>query len=322
MPRLLIIADDLTGAADSAVAFGGRGIETIVLLLDRSAETSIGPLIFQSADVVAVDADTRCLDAEDAAKLVAKLVRSCGSMSSDPDWLLIYKKVDSTLRRNVAAELAAVLRARRAQAPPSTRIAMVFAPAFPALGRTTLNGRQRMHTQRLERERKVDADIAAMLSEAGLSCTVIGLGHIRSEASALQNVMRHVANLSDVLICDAETEDDLRAIAGAAMRLDNRTVWAGSAGLARHITDTAPFASLPRSAPNPLRRPDVVGPTLFVVGSPSPESCEQAQALAGAPDIACVTLPITAALPGERSPDWQHRGSLITRILPAAKMCW
>ncbi|OAI65685.1 Hrp-dependent type III effector protein, partial [Ralstonia solanacearum] len=48
----------------------------------------------------------------------------------------LYKKIDSTLRGNVAAEVAALV--------PVAGLAVV-APAFPAAGRTTRNARQWLH---------------------------------------------------------------------------------------------------------------------------------------------------------------------------------
>ena len=51
---------------------------------------------------------------------------------------LVYKKLDSTLRGNVAAELAAAFGA-------AGRERAIVAPAFPAAGRTTVGGTQLVH---------------------------------------------------------------------------------------------------------------------------------------------------------------------------------
>jgi 4-hydroxythreonine-4-phosphate dehydrogenase len=94
------------------------------------------------------------------------------------------------------------------------------------------------------------------------------------------------------MICDAETDADLDAIANAAMVLHPKTVWCGSAGLARSILRAARFASLTdhalRSASAPF---SVAGPALFVVGSPALPTHEQACALAAAPGIVTITIP-------------------------------
>ena len=94
----LIIADDLTGAADCAVAFAKRGLDAAVLW--GHGEDS-------GASVLSVDADSRHLPAAEAAarQLTAQAAH----------WrpgVRLYKKIDSTLRGQPAAELAAQLRAR------------------------------------------------------------------------------------------------------------------------------------------------------------------------------------------------------------------
>jgi len=89
----LIIADDLTGAADCAVAFAKRGLDAAVLW--GHGEDS-------GASVLSVDADSRHLPAAEAAarQLTAQAAH----------WrpgVRLYKKIDSTLRGQPAAELAA-----------------------------------------------------------------------------------------------------------------------------------------------------------------------------------------------------------------------
>ncbi len=89
-----------------------------------------------STDVVVIDADTRGLGP-------ARCYRAgCDQLvqqyARDPD-LLLFKKIDSTLRGHLGMELAAVLEARSVVAPRSVAI---MAPAFPTYGRTTVEGRQ------------------------------------------------------------------------------------------------------------------------------------------------------------------------------------
>ena len=294
MPKILIIADDLTGAADCGAVFAGRGMETTVVL-SRPGEEPAHRSAAIHADVVAIDADTRGLDAKQAAEAVARGVEQY-AISEGREGLL-FKKVDSTLRGNVAAELAGALRARRANVSAGERAAVLFAPAFPAHGRTTVNGRQWVNGRPLEQTEmgcSSRASIGAMLQEAGLSCGLVELEMVRAGADTLMSAVGRVANETDVVVCDAETEDDLRAIACAGMGLGPRTIWAGSAGLARHIPDAAGWGRHWDERPRAELR--VLGPTLFVVGSAAAVSREQARALAAAPDLLVVTV-------GGRGPD-------------------
>jgi D-threonate/D-erythronate kinase len=120
--KILIIADDLTGAADCAAACGPNAL----VVLDDSRGVP-------GAEVVAFDANTRSMTAEHAAAETARIVRSYPAS-------IVYKKIDSTLRGHIGAEIAAALDAYRNLGHPDA-IAVV-APAFPAMGRNTKGGRQ------------------------------------------------------------------------------------------------------------------------------------------------------------------------------------
>src|SRR6185437_3512143 len=115
-----IIADDLTGAADSALEFTAPG---------RQVQVVLGVLIPNGADVLAVDVDSREVAPTEAARRVAEAVHSLAAQAPR----LWYKKLDSTLRGNVAAELTAFA--------DSTRCSLLLvAPAFPAQGRGYIDG--------------------------------------------------------------------------------------------------------------------------------------------------------------------------------------
>jgi uncharacterized protein YgbK (DUF1537 family) len=63
---MLIIADDLSGAADCAIGFASAGYRTVVAL-----EASAQALDAHAADVIAADTDTRRLTAAEAARRTA-----------------------------------------------------------------------------------------------------------------------------------------------------------------------------------------------------------------------------------------------------------
>jgi 4-hydroxythreonine-4-phosphate dehydrogenase len=122
MAGVLILADDLTGAADCAAAFLRTASEVVVALDERAR---------LDAPVLAIDLNTRNLSMEEAC---AKVERAFGRRRArNADFL--FKKIDSTLRGNVGSELRAARKALGAQRP------ILLAPAFPAQGRTVRNGR-------------------------------------------------------------------------------------------------------------------------------------------------------------------------------------
>lgn len=309
MRQMLIIADDLSGAADCGIACAGHGLNTIVILGDVEGEID--------AEVLSIDADTRNLTPKAAALEVARILKR---YTLDEDHLL-FKKLDSTLRGNVAAELAAILEVRRNHASHRQRIVAVLAPAFPSNGRTTVNGRQLVHGKPLEeteiwqRERTLpQSNIPAALREANLQSTLLNLDLIRSGTQSLQQAMTRLAENTDVLICDAETDQDLRTIAEASISLGRSTVWAGSAGLAYHLPQAAGFVRATVTIPQP---PLVSGPTLFVIGSLSGVSRKQFELLASSSDVVVISIPPNILLSEAHSRDYSEHALALKNAMDA-----
>jgi uncharacterized protein YgbK (DUF1537 family) len=179
-----------------------------------------------------------------------------------------------------------------------------MAPAFPAIGRTTCDGTQFAHGQPLH---ELDiwrlqgiagrAHIPEMLQPAGLTCTVLTLDVIRSGCGLLEEQMNAAAQQVDVLVCDAETDDDLLAIASASMQLACKPIWVGSAGLAYQLPFAAGIARGVAAAPTLL--PSIGGPLLFVIGSLSRNSVEQVRTLASSSSTVMISVPPDALLAGE-----------------------
>ena len=294
--RMLILADDLSGAADCGVACLDAGLETIVAL-NHSDQ-------IPAADVLALDADTRSLPPDQAASKVHSILRQ---YAQDPD-LLLFKKIDSTLRGNVGPELAAALGAIRAARPQSECIAII-APAFPSLERTTRNGTQYVHDQPLHdldiwrvQGLKDHAHIPDMLESAGLKCALLNLDCIRSRQSRLTDQMKASASTADVLVCDAETDDDLLAVASASMHLESRPLWVGSAGLAYQLPRTAGIAR--SEMPQHTMPLAFNGPALFVIGSLSRNSLEQVRQLSLLDGIIEIRMNPEILLTGDQHSDW------------------
>src|SRR5690242_8338919 len=101
--RWLIVADDLTGAADSAIAFARRGFTAVV---------SWGAYERMEAQpsVLSYDADSRGMDAGGATARHRDVLEKLLT----PEHVL-FKKIDSTLRGQPAAETAATIAVLRAR---------------------------------------------------------------------------------------------------------------------------------------------------------------------------------------------------------------
>lgn len=124
MIRLLIIADDFTGALDTGVQMAGNGASTTVTT-DRHCSFSN----YESTEVLVIDAETRHLPPKEAGDIVRDIVHRA-MISKIPH---LYKKTDSALRGNVGAELTAMLEA-------SGETVLPFLPALPQIHRVTRNG--------------------------------------------------------------------------------------------------------------------------------------------------------------------------------------
>ena len=124
MVKLLILADDFTGALDSGVKLAAHGSRTKVI---TDSHTDLG-VATKDSEVLVVDTETRHLTADQAGAIVARLVRQ----ALDLHIPYIYKKTDSALRGNIGAELSAVM--NTANQP------VAFFPSLPQMQRCTVGG--------------------------------------------------------------------------------------------------------------------------------------------------------------------------------------
>lgn len=123
MIKLFLIADDLTGALDSAAVFAARGAQVRVA---RSV-ADFPDALESGAEVIAVATGTRDDTRDTARRRMAEL----RVLLAGHDGLL-FKKVDSRLKGHIRDELEVLFRGRSR--------ALVATPAIPALGRYCESG--------------------------------------------------------------------------------------------------------------------------------------------------------------------------------------
>jgi uncharacterized protein YgbK (DUF1537 family) len=305
--RWLILADDLTGAADCAIAFARRGLSASV----GWSDAGIG-----EDPVRAIDADSRRLPPEAAAARHRALLAA----HHGPGIRLI-KKIDSTLRGQPAAELAATIAYLKAKGRGATAI---VAPAFPATGRTTEAGRISLNGAALEQtplwardHSYPDADLTRILGAAGLSTRLLDLAAVRGGREALSDALRSaVEDGIDAAICDAVVPEDLAAIAEASVPLAERVFWTGSGGIAVALAGAGTEAGITPSAPDLPGRP---GGMLVVVGSVAEASRAAAAQLVA--DGAARRFSVSAAtlLAGPADAAWRNAATGIIAALDAGE---
>lgn len=120
-----IIADDLTGANDTALQFHLRGSNTQIVLDYEGYLQNI-----KNAQTWAISTETRNLDPETARNKVKTATKT---LVDKLNLEFFYKKIDSTLRGNIAVETLAMLEVLNWDAA-------VIIPAFPSEGRITVGG--------------------------------------------------------------------------------------------------------------------------------------------------------------------------------------
>jgi uncharacterized protein YgbK (DUF1537 family) len=287
---MLIVADDLSGAADCAIGFANAGRRTVVALGADEAVQAAHDAASGRAAVIALDTDSRRLAPADAARRAAHAWRVLGGTPGvRAAQRRLYKKIDSTLRGNWVAEVAAL--------QPLAGLAIV-APAFPATGRTVRDGRVYVRgvplgeteTWRLEHAGRT-ADLQPMLEEARLRTAQLGIERLRdAPADALARaIAAHIESRVQALIVDAQSEADLNLLARATLALNDAFFWVGSGGLAREL------AGLPElfdtEAPSPLLPAHRDGPILTLVGSLSAVSVEQCALLRERTGMTELTVP-------------------------------
>jgi len=254
-----IIADDLTGACDAGALFAGWGPVGVFVAPELPGS---------DLDAAAVDIETRTLPAAEAAAAMRQVTTAMATRLAGGD---VFKKIDSTCRGPIGAELDALVEAGAA------RVALVC-PAFPAQGRTVVHGVLSVHgvpahETAIGRDPDYPAgatsDLVDILGRhSSLSVSLLPLKEVRGSHEELERALRDCRGL---VAADAETDEDLDALARAALRLPGIFL-AGSAGLARAAAEASGHA-----APTPLLPPP--GACLIVAGSRHPATRAQIQAL-------------------------------------------
>lgn len=261
---MLVVGDDMTGANATGALFAGRGMRTVSVAEPAHLARFAGEF-----DVLVVDIASRHLPAEEAARRVREAVAAASACGVE----LVVKRVDTTLRGNVGAELDAALQQRRRRSAQGA-VRAIMVPAFPAAGRTTVGGIQLVDGIALTetdaardpldpvRSSRVASIVAAQTDR---SIAEVPLDLVLAGGRELLAALRGSA---DVVICDAQTTGHLRAIAAAAARV------AEAEGLEWLSVDPGPFGAELAERMR-LGRPGAAPPVLVVSGSLTRPTWEQ-----------------------------------------------
>ncbi|MDH2341097.1 four-carbon acid sugar kinase family protein [Bradyrhizobium sp. SSUT18] len=195
MTSVRLLADDLTGALDTAAEFVGLCGPFNVAWPEASAPLDCGSL--------AIDSGTRERSKVECIEIVGRLAPLLREAT------IAYKKVDSLLRGAWAAELGACLRSGH-------WASCVVAPAFDYQGRRTVGGQQFARTVQGDWHRVGD-NLLTQLQVEGIEAR-------QGRADALAQ--------GGVQVFDAENDMELDRVVEMGRRMPGPVLWCGSGGLA------------------------------------------------------------------------------------------
>ncbi|MGY0056563.1 four-carbon acid sugar kinase family protein [Streptomyces sp. LZ34] len=294
--RLLAVADDLSGAAETAAGLESRTTRSrVVLVRDAAAPRHPG-------EATVLDLDSRHLPAVEA----AEAVRAALALPPPGD-TLVLKKIDSLLRGNIAAEVAALA---------AGGAGVVVAPALPAAGRAVRAGvvhlgATPLHHSDAWRAEPVPPPRSVPGALGPARTALVPLTAVRASRRTLLAALRAALAEGRVAVCDAETDADLDAVVEAALADGPGTRLVGSGGLAaalgRHLAggeppraetaantaetaETGAETAAPSQATAGAAGPR---PLLVVVGTAEPSAAEQIRRLA-ADGATVLRLPLEA----------------------------
>ena len=223
MVTLLIIADDFTGALDTGVQFAASGANTRVVTSVNYDFRQVDPEV----QVLVIDAETRHLSSREAYDIVYDITSRAVAQNIP----YLYKKTDSALRGNIGSELTAMLEAAGGKT-------LSFLPAFPKMKRWTNEGIHYIdgipvHESVFGKDpfEPVTCShipkIIGMQSQVKVSVRAAGNWNVLEKESSEGNLKE-----PEILVWDAKTDEDLRALGQHLYETDQLYLTAGCAGFA------------------------------------------------------------------------------------------
>ena len=223
-----IIADDLTGANDTALQFYQRGAKTKILL-----DYEVTPASQNSAEVWALSSESRNVPADVA---ISRVERALSNLTENFSFDYYYKKIDSTLRGHIALETLTIVNILDYDAS-------VIVPAFPQEGRITVGGYHLCKGVPIGRteiaidphspitESHIPTLLRSQLGES--SSDIVGTIDLRTVLNGAGPILVRINDLikegKRLIVADAASSTDIEQIALAITKSDKKILPAGTA---------------------------------------------------------------------------------------------
>ena len=224
--KRLVIADDLTGANDTGVHFLSE-TENVEVVIDSAAFSL--QVLDHSVDTIVINTGTRNAAPQEAAQKVKEYIQQFLMYAPYE----IYKKIDSTLRGNVGAEIDALMQA-------SGYSVACVAPAVPRNGRTTVDGICYVNGIPLDKTEFAQDPFSPVASssasaiitaQSSRKTSVLTLKQLRAPRKQALNVLTSmVEDGCEIIIVDSETREDLLLAKELFSLLPLKVLFVGAAG--------------------------------------------------------------------------------------------
>ena len=241
MGHYFIIADDMTGSSDSGVQLKRRGLDTIVTL----HPSAIG----QNGNSYVLNTETRAHTPAGAYQFTGEALAQIDLTRFHQ----VIKKVDSTLRGNIAEEIYATDQALHSEL-------VIFMPALPDLGRKTQDAVQLLHGVPIS-ETEMAEDPKTPVREDNLQKLLQSVYDEPIAHYGITEIASGQINLQQgrIFTFDVNNNFHMQQVIRAALQTKKRTLWVGSAAIVEHLLEV----SIPQK------------PALALIGSLSETSREQ-----------------------------------------------
>ncbi|MBR5555783.1 four-carbon acid sugar kinase family protein [bacterium] len=231
-----IIADDLTGANDTALQFHMHGANTQILLNNQ-----VELLNEKGTMTWAISTESRNVDAETAYHNVKEATQMFAE-NLKPDYF--YKKIDSTIRGNIAIEVLAILEVLEWDAS-------IIIPAFPTEGRVTIGGYHLLKGIPIERT-EMARDPHSPIRESHLPTLLksqldesyehlVGLIELRTVIKGAGPILMALNELikegKKLIVVDAVSTTDIEQVVLAMNKSDYKILPTGTAAAAQVLSN-------------------------------------------------------------------------------------
>ena len=231
-----IIADDLTGANDTALQFKLNGADTNILL-----HTDIEPTSADCQQAWAIATESRNISPQEAFDKV-KVATQLFVDKINPDFF--YKKIDSTVRGNIAVEVLSMLEVLEWDAA-------IIMPAFPQEGRITVGGYHLLKGVPIERtemardphspiseshlptllKQQLGENLEDLVDSLKLKTIMDGAGPI------LKKINKLIEKGAKIIVADAVSTTDLEQIVLAMGKSNYKILPVGTAAAAKILSN-------------------------------------------------------------------------------------